>query len=70
MRNRDISDISLRQNHIQYVNKSGGADKMPTINLQHGVHFVAQQLMNLTRIHEDAGSIPGPTHWVKDPVLP
>ena len=35
-----------------------------------GVPFLTQQLTNPTRIHEDEGSIPGLTWWVRDPALP
>ena len=35
-----------------------------------GVPVVAQQITNLTDIHEDMSLIPGLTQWVKDLVLP
>ena len=35
-----------------------------------GVATVAQLVKNLRSIHEDSGSIPGPTQWVRDLALP
>ena len=34
------------------------------------VPAVAQQVKNLTSIHEDEGLIPDLAQWIKDPVLP
>ena len=34
-----------------------------------GVPVVAQQVKNPTSTHEDAGSVPGLAHWVKDPAV-
>ena len=35
-----------------------------------GISCCGSAVMNLTRIHEDEGSIPGPSYRVKDVVLP
>ena len=59
--------------HIQTVAElrvKGVCQHIPHLrNVFMGVPIVAQQNKNLTSIHEDAGSIPGLTQWVKDPAL-
>ena len=42
----------------------------PSLKISPGVPVVAQWLVNLTRNHEVAGSIPGLAQQVKDLVLP
>ena len=39
------------------------------MDLGPGVPVVAQQVENLSSIHEDVGSIPGFIQWIKDLVL-
>ena len=49
--------------HVQGVER--GLQK-----IEWAVPVMAQWLVNPTRIHEDSGSIPGLTHWVKGLALP
>ena len=58
--------------HLKNTWKKGTSQPKPShlnwFNIS--VPVVAQQVNNLTSIHEDAASIPGLTQWVKDLVVP
>ena len=58
--------------YISYIgvnNSSAHGFKFIKIKIYLGVPIVAQLVMNPTSIHEDTGSTPGLTQWVKDLAL-
>ena len=44
--------------------------EIPETKTELGSSHCGSAVMNQTNIHEDVGSIPGPTPWVKDQALP
>ena len=63
----EVSQTEKDKYHITYMWNLIKMTQKKLINIE--VSFVAPQLMNPTRIHEDEGSIPGLAQWVKDLAL-
>ena len=57
------------EGHQEQTEYTGGVNQ-PVLEREWRSFCCGSGVMNPTRIHEDADSIPGLNQWVKDPALP
>ena len=66
--------IQTKKDQYCLISPICGIKKIQLVNITKkkltGSFYRGSVVMKPTSIPEDAGLIPGPTHWVKDPVLP